>query len=70
MLSNEEFKVYDFQAAKKVKERLGRTAAIPMSKTPDSPEMTKHEDEAMALANPVPKKESLYTKTMSFLGLE
>lgn len=72
-LSPRQFKVYDFNAAKIVKARTGRAAAIPVSKTPDNPELTKHEDEAMALGNPVPKKKSLgdkvYDKINNALGL-
>jgi hypothetical protein len=41
-----------------------------MSNTPDSPAMIKHENEAMAMGNPVPQKKSMYNKAMSYLGLE
>lgn len=73
MLSQPQFKVYDFNAAKMVKARTGRAAAIQVNNTPDSPEMTKHEDEAMALGNPLPKKQSfgdkVYNKINNALGL-
>ena len=69
-----QFKVLDFQAAKMVKERTGRAAAIQKSMTPDSPELIKHENEAMALANPVKKKKSLadkyHEKMGKFLGFK
>jgi hypothetical protein len=71
VLSNSQFKVYDFNAAKMVKNRTGRAAAIPMSRTPDSPAMIKHENEAMAMGNPAPaKKPSMYSKVVNYLGLE
>lgn len=69
-----QFKVLDFQAAKMVKERTGRAVAIQKSMKPDSPEMIKHENEAMAMGNPVPRKQSLSDKILSpisrMLGLE
>ena len=69
-----QFKVLDFQAAKMVKERTGRAAAIQKSMTPESPEMIKHENEAMAMGNPVPKKKSFEEKLLSpiskLLGFE
>ena len=69
-LNPRQFKVYDFNAAKMVKARTGRAAAVQMSNTPDSPAMIKHENEAMAMGNPVPQKKSMYNKAMSYLGLE
>ena len=69
-LSNNQFKVYDFNAAKAVKNKTGRAAAIPVDNSHYSPELKKHDDEAMALGNPVATKPSLYSKTMSYLGLE
>lgn len=68
-LSNEQFKVYDFNAAKIVKNRTGRAAAIQVSRTPDSPEMTKHEDEAMAIHNKPAKPDSKLTKAAKLIGL-
>lgn len=69
-----QFKVLDFQAAKVMKAKTGRAVAIQRSMTPDSPEMIKHENEAMAVGNPLPKKKSLvdkyYSKMGKFLGLE
>ena len=68
-LSNNQFKnVLDFQASKMVKERTGHTKAFHMS-TPDSPEMIKHENEAMALGNPLPKKKSLIEKFGRAMGV-
>jgi hypothetical protein len=68
-LSNEQFKVYDFNAAKIVKARTGRAAAVQVSRTPDNPALTKHEDEAMAMGNPVVKKDNPLVKAGKFLGL-
>lgn len=51
-LSNSQFKnVYNLAAARDVKKRTGQGIAIKMS-APDSPEMIKHENEAMAVGNP------------------
>ena len=51
-LSNNQFKnVYNLGASRAVKKRTGQGMAIKMS-APDSPEMIKHENEAMAIANP------------------
>jgi hypothetical protein len=72
MLSNEEFKVYDFEAAKNMKKRTGRAVAWQKDPVPDSPELTKHEDEAMAVHNEPakPKKpDSNLTKAAKFIGL-
>lgn len=73
-LSNNQFKnVYDLSASRKVKQATGQSAAIRMS-APSSPEMIKHEDEAMAMGNPVKKKQSLsdkvYGKVGKFLGID
>lgn len=69
MLSNSQFKVLDFNAAKKVKARTGRAAAIQVSNTPDNPALTKHEDEAMAIHDEPAKPESKITKAGKWLGL-
>lgn len=65
--------VLDFNASKVIKERTGQTKAVRVT-TPDSPELIKHENEAMALGNPVPKKKSLIDKATApisrFLGFE
>ena len=65
-----QFRVLDFQTAKLTKQRSGK----PLRVEADSPAMIKHEDEAMATANPVPKKKSLsekyYSKMGKLLGLE
>ena len=69
-----QFNVLDLQASRKVKQRTGRAVPIPLSNRPDSPEMTKHENEALALGNPLPPKRSLSDKILSpisrMLGLE
>ena len=62
-------RVLDLEATRKVKAKTGQVKAIPMSTTPDSPEMIKHENEAMALANPVPKKKTLLDKFGEKIGL-
>jgi hypothetical protein len=61
-------RVIDFGAYKQSKERTGKGQRV--SSTPDSPELTKHEDEAMAVGNPTPKKKSTYSKVINYLGLE
>lgn len=68
-LNPNQFKVLDFQAAKKVKARTGRAAAIQVNNTSDNPALTKHEDEAMALGNPVHKKDNHLVKAGKWLGL-
>ena len=69
MLSNSEFKnVYDLGASRKVKEATGQGRGIRVT-TPDSPEMTKHEDEALAIHKEPEKKKSAYDKAMEYLGL-
>lgn len=69
MLSNSQFKVLDFNAAKKVKARTGRVAAIEVSNTPDNPALTKHEDVAMAIHDEPAKKENALVKAGKWLGL-
>ena len=67
-LSNNQFRnVYDFNAAKAVKARTGQAIAMRPS-APDSPSMIKHENEAMAMGNPIPKKKSLIAKGMDALA--
>ena len=62
-------RVLDFNASKMVKARTGVTKSIPFSTTPDSPEMIKHENEAMALANPPKKKTPLIEKFGRAMGV-
>ena len=68
-------RVIDFGAFKSSKERTGQGQRV--SHTPDSPAMTKHEDEAMALGNPTPPKRTLSSdikkagaSATKFLGLQ
>lgn len=61
--------VLNLDASRKVKEKTGRVVPIKLTSGEDSPEMIKHEDEAMALANPVEKKKSMFDKAMDFLGM-
>jgi hypothetical protein len=69
-LNPNQFKVLDFNAAKKVKARTGRAAAVPMAKSPESADFEKHANEAMAQGNPILQKKSPYNKLVSYLGLE
>ena len=61
--------VLDLGASRKVKEITGQAKAVRLDTTPESPEMEKHINEAMALANPVPKKKTLLDKFGEKLGL-
>ena len=55
-ISNNQFKnVYNLAAARDIKKRTGQGVAVRMT-APDSPEMIKHENEAMAIANPKKSK--------------
>ena len=69
-LSNSEFSnVYDLAASRKVKERTGVTTGVKIGK--DSPELTKHENEALSF-HPKPKKnrmKNLGNKILDTLGL-
>ena len=62
-------RVLDLNATRMVKARTGVTKAIPLASTPDSPEMIKHENEAMALGNPLPKKKSMLEKFGRAIGV-
>ena len=62
-------RVLDFNATKMVKARTGVTKSIPLSTAPDNPALTKHEDEAMALANPPKKKTSMVEKFGRAMGV-
>ena len=62
-------RVLDFNASKMVKARTGVTKSIPFSTMPDSPEMIKHENEAMALANPPVQKKSMLEKFGRAIGV-
>jgi hypothetical protein len=61
--------VLDLSASRKIKEKTGQ--AVPVKKTSgdDSPSLIKHENEAMALGNPVPKKKSTIERVTDYLGL-
>jgi hypothetical protein len=68
-------RVIDFGAYKQSKERTGKGQRV--SSTPDSPSLTKHEDEAMAVGNPTPPKRTLVSdvkkgisSATKFLGLQ
>ena len=67
-------RVLDLEATRKVKALTGITKAIPYSDKPVSEEMTKHENEALELANGPKKKKSIISKGMDklseALGLE
>jgi hypothetical protein len=68
-LSSQFDNVLNLDASRKVKEKTGRAVPIKMTGGQESPEMIKHENEAMALGNPVPKKKSTFDKAMEYLGL-
>lgn len=61
--------VLDLDASRKVKAATGKAVAIRKAMTPDSPEMTKHEDEAIALTKPPVTKKSRMDKVWDYLGL-
>lgn len=61
--------VLDLGASRKIKQSLGRTVPIKLSTDKENPALTKHEDEAMALGNPVKKKESPLNRISNYLGL-
>ena len=64
MLSKNQFdRVLDLDAARITKQRFGKAQRV--SHTPDSPELTKHENEAMKVGNP---KQSIVTKGLDKLG--
>ena len=72
-LSNNQFgNVYNFAAAKKVKGLTGSGAPVKMT-TPETPEFTKHANEAMAVANSGQKtskpKRSLFERAMDYIGM-
>jgi serine/threonine protein kinase HipA of HipAB toxin-antitoxin module len=69
MLSNEEFKVYDFEAAKNMKKHTGRAVAWQVSPDEYHPETKKHDDEAMAIHDEPAKPDSKLTKAAKFIGL-
>ena len=62
-------RVIDLSATRRVKERTGQTVPIPLNRGKDSPEMTKHEDEAIAMSRPIEKRKSAFDKAMDYLGL-
>lgn len=69
MLSNNEFSnVYDLSASRKIKQSTGQSRAVKKT-APDSPEMVKHEDEALAIHKAPAVKKSLFDKTMDYLGM-
>lgn len=65
-----QFRVLDFQTAKLTKQVRGKALRVEA----DSPAMIKHEDKAMELGNPAPKKKSMMDKMTApisrFLGFE
>lgn len=61
--------VYDLGASRAIKKKTGQSVAVRKS-APESAELIKHENEAMAMGNPEPKpKKSMFDKTMEYLGL-
>lgn len=68
-LSRQFDNVYDLGASRAIKEKTGQGVAVRKS-APESPELIKHENEAMAMGNPAPApKKSRFDKTMEYLGL-
>ena len=61
--------VLDLGASRTIKQKTGVGKAIKLDTTPESPEMIKHENEAMALANPPKPKKSLLDKFGEKIGL-
>lgn len=68
-LSNNQFKnVYDLGKSRAVKKRTGVGTGIKVS-AKDSPEMVKHENEAIATGNSWRPKQSLGNKILNYIGL-
>ena len=61
--------VLDLGASRVIKQKTGVGKAIKLDTTPDSPEMIKHENEAMALANPPVQKKSMLEKFGRAIGV-
>ena len=61
--------VLDLGASRKVKEITGQAKAVRLDTTPESPEMEKHINEAMALANPPVQKKSMLEKFGRAIGV-
>ena len=61
-------RVLDFNASKAVKAKTGVSKAIPMT-TPETPEFTKHANEAMAMGNPPKQKKSMLEKFGRAIGV-
>lgn len=68
-LNSNQFKnVLDLGASRMIKQRTGQAKAVRMN-TPESPELQKHIDEALAMGNPPKQKKSLLDKFGDKLGL-
>ena len=61
--------VYDLSASRAVKQKTGQAVPIKQTSEDDSPSLIKHEDEAMAMGNPVPTKTSKLNHITNYLGL-
>jgi hypothetical protein len=68
-LNPSQFKVLDFNAAKQVKARTGRAAAVPVDNSHYSAALQAHDDQAIALTHPIAKKENPLVKAGKWLGL-
>ena len=70
-LSDNQFKnVLDLDASRAIKKRTGVSMPVRLSE-PDSPEMTKHENQAMKVGNPNQRlSDRLLSPIGTFLGLE
>ena len=60
-----QFRAIDLDIARATKAATG----TPRRVSADSPSMTKHEDEALAIHDKPAKKQSMFDKTMGYLGL-
>lgn len=68
-LNNNQFKnVLDLGASRIIKQRTGQAKAIRVN-TPESPELAKHIDEALAVGNPPKKKDSMLEKFGKKIGI-
>lgn len=67
-LNGNQFKnVYDLSASRAIKQKTGQSVAVRKS-APESAELIKHENEAMAMGNPTPEKKSMVGKALDKLG--
>jgi hypothetical protein len=68
-LSQEQFKVYDFEAAKNMKKSTGRAVAWQKDNDEYHPDTKKHDDEALAIHDEPAKPDNMAVKAAKFIGL-